>query len=211
MILGRDDGIVVVRIREEIHVYVVEGRRRKRRGRDAMTLQEYFETPETVLPQELIYGAMRVAESPTPTHQEAVGALFLALHAHVTTRGLGSVWLAPLDVVLDADRALVVQPDLFVILRNGRAIVTDKVRGAPDLVVEVLSPRPRIGDVAERVAWFREYGVRECWLVGQLDRRIQVIQFGVDDGPRREFGPGDPIESAVLPDFRQTLGQILGY
>jgi Uma2 family endonuclease len=196
------------------NVYVAEKKRRgQRRGRSkAMTLQEYFSTPETVLPQELIYGAMRVADSPTPVHQEAVGRLFLALHEHVSRRGLGTVWLAPLDVILDAERALVVQPDLFAILRGGAAIVADKVRGAPDLVIEVLSPQPRIGEVTERVTWFRDHGVRECWLVDQIDRRIDVLQF--EDGQLRSeqaFGPDDPIESRVLPEFRGSLVSIIGY
>ena len=49
-----------------------------------MTLNEYFQTPETVLPQELIHGVMRVAESPSPIHQHIVGNLFLLLHQHLT-------------------------------------------------------------------------------------------------------------------------------
>jgi len=195
------------------HVDVAEKTRRtRRRRRKVMTLQEYFSTPETVLPQELIYGAMRVADSPTPVHQEAVGRLFLALHEHVSRRGLGTVWLAPLDVVLDAERALVVQPDLFVILRGGAAIVADKVRGAPDLVIEVLSPFPRIGGVNERVTWFRNHGVRECWLVDQIDRRIDVIQFEAGElRSEQAFGPDDPIGSGVLPEFGGSLVSMIGY
>jgi Uma2 family endonuclease len=177
-----------------------------------MTLQEYFDTPETVLPQELIYGHMRVAESPTPTHQEAVGALYIALHEHLVERALGQVWLSPLDVIFDADRALVLQPDLFVILHDGRARVAEKVYGPPDLVVEVLSPRPRIGDVVERVTWFRQYGVRECWLVEQLDRRIQVLRFESGEAAsRRVFGLDEAIGSTVLPHFNRSLGSMVGY
>ena len=195
------------------HVDVAEKTRRtRRRRRKIMTLQEYFSTPETVLPQELIYGTMRVADSPTPVHQEAVGRLFLALREHVSRRGLGTVWLAPLDVILDAERALVVQPDLFAILRGGAAIVADKVRGAPDLVIEVLSPQPRIGEVTERVTWFRDHGVRECWLVDQIDRRIDVLQFEAGQlRSEQAFGPDDPIESRVLPEFRGSLVSIIGY
>ena len=177
-----------------------------------MTLQEYFQTPETVLPQELIYGVMRVAESPSPTHQETVGAFHIALHEHVRRRGLGQVWLSPLDVIFDADRALVLQPDLFVILNGGAAVVGDKVRGAPDLVVEVLSPYPRIGKTVERVNWFREYGVRECWLVEPFDRRIQVLRMEAREmTSRRTFGWDDAIVSGVLPEFDQTLMTMLGY
>jgi Uma2 family endonuclease len=155
---------------------------------------------------------LRVADAPTPIHQDAVGALYIALHEHLRGRGIGKVWLSPLDVVLDAERALVLQPDLFVILEGGAAIVADRVRGAPDLVIEVLSPHPRIGQLAERLDWFREYGVRECWLVHQLDRRIEVVQFQAGRvQSRREFGEDDEVESRVLPDFRRTLSSIVGY
>ena len=178
-----------------------------------MTLQEYFATPETVLPQELIYGEMRVvAESPTTTHQAVVGALFLTLHAHVTQRRLGSVWLAPLDVVLDPDRALVLQPDLLVVRHDGAAMVSEKVYGPPDLVIEVLSPRPRIGELVERVGWFRDHGVRECWLVHHLERRMEVIRFADRRiTQRRSFGADDAIESGVLPDFDMAPVAFLGY
>lgn len=193
-------------------VYALYRRRRAKARAKVMTLQEYFDTPETVLPQELIYGAMRVAESPTSTHQETVGALFIALHEHVQRRLLGTVWLAPLDVVLDEERALVIQPDLFVLLHDGRAVVGDKVEGPPDLVIEVLSPRPRIGDVVERLGWFREYGVRECWLVEPLARRMQVLRFeGGELKSRLSFETADRIVSTLLPDLDLSLESILGY
>jgi len=177
-----------------------------------MTVHEYFLTPETVLPQELVYGAMRVAESPTTSHQQAVGELFVELRAHVRARELGSVWIAPLDVVLDRGEALVVQPDLFVILTGGVAVVEDKVFGAPDLVIEVLSPNPRIGETAERLEWFRHYGVRECWLVDQTERRVEVVQF-IDRqvASRRTFTRHESIASSVLPEFTRSLTAMLGY
>lgn len=176
-----------------------------------MTVQEYLATPESVAPQELIYGTMRVADSPSPIHQAAVGALYLALHAHVTEEAMGTVWLAPLDVILDEARALVVQPDLFVITHGGAAIVADKVRGAPDLVIEVLSPRPRIGETGERISLFRDHGVRECWLVQQIGHRIEVLEFAPGQIRRRQHGPNEPIQSGVLPRFGRTPDAILGW
>jgi Uma2 family endonuclease len=176
-----------------------------------VTIQEYFLTPETVLPQELIYGAIRMADSPSPIHQHAVGQLFVALREHLRPPRSGTVWLAPLDVVLDEDRALVVQPDLFVILDGGAAIVGDKVFGPPDLVIEVLSPRARIGDTEQRLAWFGHYGVRECWLVNQPEQRIDVVRFGnAEIASRTGFGASDPIGSHVLPEFSASLAAILG-
>ncbi len=176
-----------------------------------MTTAEYLATPETSVPQELAFGVWRVADSPTPRHQEVVLGLLLALHQHVQALRLGTVWPAPLDVILDHDRALVVQPDLFVISNERAHILTDHVRGAPDLVVEVLSPRPRIGNIDDRVQWFARYGVRECWLVHQVDRWIDVLTF--EDGKtamRRRFTADDRIESGVLREFDRSLAAILG-
>jgi Uma2 family endonuclease len=177
-----------------------------------MTTAEYLATPETVRPQELAFGVWRVADSPTPRHQEAVLRLAVALHAHVEAQKVGTLWPAPLDVILDEARALIVQPDLFVISNDRAHILTDRVRGAPDLVVEVLSPHPRVGDINERVQWFARYGVRECWLVHQIDHWIDVLTF--ESGRtalRRRFGADERIESGVLPQFSGSLAGILGY
>lgn len=175
-----------------------------------MSVDDYFKTPETVTPMELVFGALRVADSPLPRHQAAVAQLFRALDAHVRARDLGEMWLAPLDVVLDDRKALIVQPDLFFISNERAWIVTDRVRGAPDLVIEVLSPEPRIGSTEERVQWFAEYGVRECWLVHQDQRTIAVIQFaGQRIAGRRLFARHEPITSAVFPAFDSVVDDIL--
>ncbi|MGH9256139.1 MAG: Uma2 family endonuclease [Vicinamibacterales bacterium] len=175
-----------------------------------MTVEDYFHTPETVQPTELIYGILRVAESPTPRHQSAVAELFRALDAHVRERRLGQVWLSPLDVVLDKRKALIVQPDLFFVSNEREWIVQDRVRGAPDLVVEVLSPHPRIGRTDEHVGWFAEYGVRECWLVHQDRRDVSVVNFANRRiRERRVSSRYEPIRSSVLPELSLTLDAIL--
>jgi Uma2 family endonuclease len=175
-----------------------------------MTVDEYFRTPETVTPMELAFGVLRVADAPTPRHQSAVLQLGLALDHHVRERRLGRIWLAPLDVVLDEDKALVVQPDLMFISNERAWIVGSRVRGAPDLVVEVLSPNPRIGRTDERVAWFAEYGVRECWLLHQDRRDMTVLDFtGGQVTGRTVFRAEAPIRSRVLPAFSATLNELL--
>ena len=177
-----------------------------------MTVEDYLRTPETVLPQELVYGALRVADAPTPRHQRAVACLFRALDAHVSDHLLGEVWLSPIDVILDVDRHLVVQPDLLFISNARSHIVTDRIHGAPDLVIEVLSPRPRIGRIEERIGWFAEYGVGECWIVDLFARRLEVVTLANGlDAERRTFSERQLIHSRVLPGFSRDLGGILGY
>jgi Uma2 family endonuclease len=120
----------------------------------------------------------------------------------VRARQLGRMWLSPLDVVLDERKALIVQPDLLFISRAREWFVADRVRGAPDLVIEVLSPDPRIGRTAERVSWFAQYGVRECWLVHQDEREIEVISFRDGAiGDRHRFTARAPVLSDVFPEF----------
>lgn len=177
-----------------------------------MTIAEYFATPETVKPQQLVFGTLRVADSPTPSHQRTVFQLALALEEHLRTHRVGEVWLAPLDVVLDAERALIVQPDLMVVTNDQSHIVTDRVWGAPELVIEVLSPRSRVGEIDERIEWFAHYGVRECWLVHQRERVIEVLTFKDGRTARRQrFDPHQVIRSGVLSEFQQSSIEILGY
>jgi len=137
-----------------------------------MTTSEYFQTPETVLPRELAFGVLRVADSPVVSHQRVVRDLTIALTAFVRERRLGEVLPAPMDVILDRERDLAVQPDLLFVASHRDAIVGDEILGPPDLVVEVLSPNPRVGRLDERVEWLARYGVRECWLIDIVGREM---------------------------------------
>lgn len=176
-----------------------------------MTVDEYLRTPETVLPAELRFGVMRVAEAPTLRHQSVVASLFRALDGYVRARRIGEMWLSPLDVILDRERALIVQPDLIFISNPNAWIVRDRVRGAPDLVIEVLSPNPRIGKTEERVTWFAEYGVRECWLVHVDRREITVITYGHRRiATRVTFGRHHSVSSSVFPDFTESFDDVVG-
>ena len=177
-----------------------------------MTTYEYLQTPETVLPRELVFGALRIADAPRAPHQRVVLELLLALAPFVRSRQLGEILPSPIDVILDAEAALVVQPDL-VFVSDGRGhIIGDQIDGAPDLVVEVLSPNPRIGSVEERVGWFARYGVCECWLAHLVERRIALLRL--DNGrvaDRAVFFDREPIRSAVLPELHLTPFQVFGY
>ena len=175
-----------------------------------LTTDEYFRTAETVLPQELIHGIVREAPAPTPGHQSVVGQFYMALAEYVRAHDAGGIWLAPIDVVLDRQQPLVVQPDIVFVARHRLHIVTDRVWGAPDLVVEVLSPYPRIGRLDERLEWFGRHGVRECWLVHQAARELEMIQFADGEFESRRFLAGkEIIRSNVLPDFARSVASIV--
>ena len=175
-----------------------------------LTIDEYMRTPETLQPSELIYGAVRVADAPSVRHQQAVGAFYLHLARHAREHRLGNVLLAPLDVILDRTRALVLQPDLMFVSNSRASIIRERIMGAPDLILEVLSPNPRIGELQERIDWFAEYGTREIWLLHQFDERFDILR--VEDGrvaTRQTVDLFARIESDVLPGFRLSVSAIL--
>ena len=175
-----------------------------------LTVDQYFRTPETLRPAELVYGRLRVAESPSVRHQQAVGAFYLALSHHLRTRRLGTVLLSPMDVVLDYQRALVVQPDLLFVSQPRAHILKERVLGAPDLVLEVLSPNPRIGALQERIDWFATYGVREIWLLHQTSELFEIVRVEQGQAIRSEpFDYNHRIRSHVLPAFARTVNEIL--
>lgn len=177
-----------------------------------MTTQDYLQTPETVLPRELAFGTLRVADSPVVQHQRVVRDLLLAIAPHVREGALGEILPAPMDVILDYDAALVVQPDLLFVSEDRRTIVGERVYGAPDLVVEVLSPHPRIGQVDERVGWFARYGVRECWLVNLPTRQISVLTFANGRVAGRVLvTEQNLIRSVVLPGLRLAPSEVFGF
>lgn len=175
-----------------------------------LTTDAYLKTPETVQPTEVIYGALRVADAPSVRHQQAVCAFLLALAPHVRDRRLGRVLLSPLDVIFDWDRSLILQPDLVFISHARWQIRREKIVGAPDMVLEVLSPHPRIGRLQERIDWFVEYGVREIWLLQQAREQFEMLVVQEGHIVRHEVSDYlAPIRSDVLPEFTMIVEDIL--
>src|SRR3954453_20077372 len=186
--------------------------RRAQERRSPMTTSEYFETPESVRPAELAYGLLRVAESPIVRHQRGVRDLTFALHTHARERQLGEVLPAPMDVVLDREAHLVVQPDILFVSAGRSHIVGDRIEGAPDMVVEVLSPNPRIGRVEEKVSWFARYGVRECWLVDLAGREFVVLAFAEGRVAHRALFETDQlVQSAVFDGIVLRPADVFGW
>ena len=107
--------------------------------RARLTYQDYFDLPDSDDRYELIGGELYTAPPPIPDHQGFLFVLTLALGNFVVERSLGRIYFSPIGVVLSDDNVL--QPDLIFIATERLNIITGNyVQGAPDLVVEVLSP-----------------------------------------------------------------------
>lgn len=157
---------------------------------------------------DLIEGDLCMIPAPSWRHQDIVLHLATRLLAHVRERGLGKVVTAPVDVILtDTD---VVQPDVLYVSRErmGR-IAEEGLRGAPDLVVEVLSPATASRDRKPKAALYARHGVRELWIVDPDAERIEVFvpaetRFRLD-----ALYEGDQtVRSYVLPELNLRAGEV---
>jgi Uma2 family endonuclease len=131
--------------------------------------------------RELIDGTIFVTPSPANRHQTLSLRLTLALGNHLEAHSeQGTLFVARFDVVMTPYD--VVEPDLLVVLGDQHDILTDKnVRGAPGLVVEILSPSTRKRDLTMKRQLFDREGVREYWIVDPDRNSIAVYRRG-DDG-----------------------------
>ncbi len=143
-----------------------------------LTYEDYRNAPESERERyELVKGEIVMVPSPNEYHQRIVTNLGIILHQYITQHSLGSLYLAPLDVILSKDTVL--QPDiLFVGKERSDVIVEEGIRGAPDLVIEVLSPVTAKRDRTYKKALYARYGVKEYWLVDPATKAIEVLTLG---------------------------------
>ena len=132
---------------------------------------EYLSGPEELTRKELVWGIVREPAAPTCSHQAVVGRTLVVLATYAARHALGRVLVSPVDVVLDEQKALVLQPDIVFVAGAREGIVRDRIWGAPDLVVEVLSPGTRRRDTSTKRRWYQRYGVREYFIIDPVEDR----------------------------------------
>lgn len=150
-------------------------------ARTRITVDEFEADPEQPGRYELIdgevidrWGPPMVRGVPRACHQRTAFRLARLLADHVDGAGAGEVFVAPFGVVF-ADGTCVV-PDLLFVSRERMWIVTeDEVRGAPDLVVEVLSPGSQTLDTIKKRDLYDRHGVTEYWIVDPEARSVVVL------------------------------------
>ena len=157
---------------------------------------------------EIIGGRLIVSPSPSTRHQHVLLKLASALDTYLSTDGAGQAFIAPLDVRMSFYD--VVQPDLLVVLDDRRKIIQEQgIVGAPNLVVEILSPSSKITDRVDKAALYASSGVQEYWIVDPIAEVVTV--YGLD-GDR--FSPSAKLErsadlySVVLRGFVLDLDTI---
>jgi Uma2 family endonuclease len=142
-------------------------------------LGPYREADYLALPDEprceLLYGRFVLMTSPLLRHQEVLIRLARLL-LDFADRNQGRAIIAPMDVRL-ADHS-VVQPDVIYVSRERSSVLHARIRGAPDLLVEVLSPTTARRDLGEKLRLYAESDIREYWIV---DPAAGTFEFLVND------------------------------
>ncbi len=140
------------------------------------TIDDYYALPDDQR-VELIDGKFYDMGAPAMIHQKILGDLYILFRECSDRHGMPcEVYLSPCDVRLDMDNYTMVQPDLLVICRE-YDIHAIRYEGAPDLVVEILSPSSRSKDMILKLYKYQNAGVREYWIVDPKYRTVTVHCF----------------------------------
>lgn len=173
------------------------------------TYEDYAQLPDDGYRYEVFEGDLLMSPAPTTDHQDAVIRLSTLLFLWVKATGAGRVLTAPCDVVFAP--AVVVQPDiLFVAADRTHLIGPQNIAGAPDLVVEIVSPSDPDYDRVRKHELYARHGVREYWIVDPVSRTIEVFVLGPDGyGPALRSGSGETARSNVLVGFAAAVDDVM--
>jgi Uma2 family endonuclease len=173
-----------------------------------LTYDDYRLFPNDGRRHELIDGEHIMSPSPKSKHQNAESNLTRLLGNFVRQKKLGKVYPAPFDVILSEFD--VVEPDLlFIAAARVGKLVQDWVRGAPDLVIEILSESTEAIDRTLKFKQYEQFGVREYWIV---DPEAEIVEVYVLRAQGYEslakVRGGERIESKVLPGLDFHVAEI---
>lgn len=146
------------------------------------TLEDYYQLPDERR-AELIDGVIYDMSAPTIIHQKINLEISVRLHAFISQKkGACMVFSAPVDVQLDCDEKTMVQPDVLVVCDREK-IVPTHVYGAPDLIMEILSPATRKIDMNIKHSKYAAAGVREYWLIDPDKKKVVVYDLENEELP----------------------------
>jgi Uma2 family endonuclease len=176
-------------------------------ARIKFTYEDYYNAPEDKR-YELHDGDLVVIPSPNELHQRVLGNILFDIALFVRERDPGRVYPAPFDVVFTNHD--VVQPDVIFVSNDRIDIITpDNIQGAPDLVIEVLSPSTAHRDRTFKRALYARHGVREFWFVDTDAHTIEVLLLGAHGYETVGiFGAGQTLTSPTLTGFNLNTDEV---
>ncbi|MBI5767960.1 MAG: Uma2 family endonuclease [Verrucomicrobia bacterium] len=175
---------------------------------ELLTVEDYRATPEGTRYQ-LIEGEL-YAMSPSPKfiHQAIAWNLVGIFNRYLERHAVGRAFFAPFDVYLSDND--VVQPDVFFVANDAlRLVQDDGVHGAPDLVIEILSPSTAQLDKKTKRRVYVRAGVKEMWLVDPSLLQIQRYDFARDPAkPVQLIEEDESFATPLLPGLTLSAAEI---
>jgi Uma2 family endonuclease len=158
---------------------------------------------------ELIEGEVFMTPSPNTKHQMAASNLHFALRKFIDEHDFGRVFFAPYDVMFSKWTAL--EPDLLFIRKERLSIITEaNVAGAPDLVIEILSPSNKQYDRETKMSAYEKAGVLEIWYFDPEDDSAEILNLGADGRyvVTAKLSGNAAIVSKALPGLSLTVDEV---
>jgi len=173
--------------------------------------EDLLNLPDDLNRYEIIEGELYMTPAPSTKHQGVQRELGQVLYNFIKKRDLGTIFYAPCDVVLS--NTDVVEPDLLFISKKRKSIITEKnIQGAPDLVVEIISPNTKNIDRINKKKLYEKYGVREYWIVDPEDEKVEVWTLeGKEFRLLGEFTRKQTLKSKMLSGVRTKVDRIFAF
>ena len=170
------------------------------------TIKDYMKLPEGSKYQ-LLNGNIVEMPSPTEIHQAIIFHLSYLLAGFLIKNPIGIARFAPLDVILDEENVL--QPDLLFIANENKHIIKERIEGAPDFVVDVLSPTTAYYDWEEKMEIYAKFGVKEYWIINPHKQYIELYDLKEGKFEKREkLVYTGLVKSKVIKEFEFELKEI---
>lgn len=167
-----------------------------RRTQGEYTIEDYFNLPDDER-KELIDGVFYDMASPTHIHQFLAAEIYRSISDFIERKkGACLPFVAPLDVQLDCDDKTIVQPDVLIICDKNK-LKYGRIYGAPDFVVEVLSPSTGKKDRFIKSMKYADAGVKEYWIVVPDKKRVFVYDL-VGDAPAQIYCFGNKVPVGIF-------------
>jgi len=156
---------------------------------------------------EIIDGDLFMVPFPNESHQHVLAYTFNCLFNYVRKNMLGYVYCAPFDILFSEED--VVQPDIiFVSSENAKVITKDNIKGAPDLLVEILSPSTSKRDMGIMKKLYARHGVREYWIVDPKNEMVEVLSLKGLEFESKLHGVQDCLHSRVIKGLTVEVKEI---
>lgn len=171
------------------------------------TEEDYYNLPENVR-AELIDGQFYDMAAPSRIHQTILSELHIVIGNYIKSKdGSCYVYPAPFAVKLFDDRKNIVEPDISVICNPNK--LTDRgCSGAPDWIIEIISPSNSVHDYIRKLNLYADAGVREYWIVNPEKQTVLVYFFEENDFDVYQYTFQDKIKVNIYDDFNIDFSEL---